>query len=144
MGVDVTMCGPPTLLPKHRGTLPGKWTTDLEEAIAEADVVYALRIQRERQEHGLFPSIREYISLYGITPERLANLRSGAVIMHPGPVNRGWELSEEAVDADNSLILKQVTNGIAIRMAVLYLTAGRDLGSIQVGRSEMAAGEPVS
>ncbi len=134
MGADVVMCGPPTLLPKHTETFPGTWTTDINEALDGADVVYALRIQRERQESGLFPSIREYTQTYGITTERMKLAKPHAVVMHPGPVNRGWELSDDVVDADNSLILRQVTHGVAVRMAVLYLTAGRDPGSIQIGK----------
>jgi aspartate carbamoyltransferase catalytic subunit len=134
MGADVVMCGPSTLLPKHTETLPGTWTTDINEALDGADVVYALRIQRERQEAGLFPSIREYTQTYGITTDRLKLAKPHAVVMHPGPVNRGWELSDDVVDAENSLILQQVTHGVAVRMAVLYLTAGRDPGSVQVGR----------
>ncbi len=134
MGADVVMCGPPTLLPKHIETFPGTWTTDIDEALDGADVVYALRIQRERQESGLFPSIREYTQTYGITTERMKLAKPHAVVMHPGPVNRGWELSDDVVDAENSLILQQVTHGVAVRMAVLYLTAGRDPGSIQIGK----------
>ncbi len=134
MGADVVMCGPPTLLPKHTETFPGTWTTDINEALDGADVVYALRIQRERQESGLFPSIREYTQTYGITTERMKLAKPHAVVMHPGPVNRGWELSDDVVDAENSLILQQVTHGVAVRMAVLYLTAGRDPGSIQIGK----------
>jgi len=134
MGADVVMCGPPTLLPKHTETFPGTWTTDINEALDGADVVYALRIQRERQESGLFPSIREYTQTYGITTDRMKLAKPHAVVMHPGPVNRGWELSDDVVDAENSLILRQVTHGVAVRMAVLYLTAGRDPGSIQIGK----------
>jgi aspartate carbamoyltransferase catalytic subunit len=134
MGAEVVCCGPPTLFPRHTDSLPSTWTTSLDEALDGADVVYALRIQRERQDAALFPSIREYTSLYGITTERLRNTNDGAVIMHPGPVNRGWELSDEVVDAENSLVLQQVTHGVAVRMAVLYLTAGRDPGNMQSGK----------
>ncbi len=139
MGADVVMCGPPTLLPKHYETLPGTWTTDIDAALDGADVVYALRIQRERQESGLFPSIREYTNRYGINRERLALANPEAVVMHPGPVNRGWELSDDLVDDERSLILQQVAHGVAIRMASLYLTAGRDPGHLQVGRRDESA-----
>jgi aspartate carbamoyltransferase catalytic subunit len=126
MGAEVTICGPPTLLPKHPEGLPARATTDIREALRGADVVYALRIQRERQEKGLFPSIREYTNLYGIDAERLEGTAPTSIVMHPGPINRGWELGDDVADSDRSLILEQVTNGVAIRMAVLYLTAGRD------------------
>ena len=130
MGANVTLCGPPTLLPKHPEGLPAKVTTDLADALDGADVVYALRIQRERQETGLFPSIREYTALYGIDAERLKLTGPEAIVMHPGPINRGWELSNDVADSDRSLILDQVTHGVAVRMAVLYLTAGRDPGHL--------------
>ena len=126
MGADVTLCAPPTLLPRHGQKLPARVTYSLDEALEGADVIYALRIQRERQDGGLFPSIREYTRLYGITQEKLRRAKPDAVIMHPGPINRGWELSHDvADDPERSLILRQVTNGIAVRMAVLFLTAGR-------------------
>ena len=127
MGAEVTLCAPPTLLPRFVEELPAKITYNLDEALSDADVIYALRIQRERQDGGLFPSIREYTQLYGITQERLRCAKPEAVIMHPGPINRGWELSHDvADDPDRSLILNQVTNGIAVRMAVLFRAAGRD------------------
>ncbi len=126
MGAEVVLCGPPTLLPKHTDNFPAKVTTRLEEALEGADVVYALRIQRERQAAGLFPSIREYSAQYGISSERMERAKPTAVLLHPGPINRGWELTDEVTDGPRSLILEQVTHGVAIRMAVLYLTAGRD------------------
>ena len=126
MDAKVTFCGPPTLLPRHPESLPATITNDLLEALEDADVVYALRIQRERQDVGLFPSIREYTQLYGINAERLQRTKPEAVVMHPGPINRGWELSDDVADCGRSLILDQVTHGVATRMAVLYLTAGRD------------------
>jgi len=127
MGAEVVLCGPPTLLPKHTEEFPATATTNLDEALEGADVVYALRIQRERQALGLFPSIREYTQLYGITNERLKRTKREAVVMHPGPINRGWELADDVADGPRSLILDQVTHGVAIRMAVLYLTGGRDI-----------------
>ena len=87
--------------------------------------------QRERQQGGLFPSIREYTALYGLTSERLKRAKPEAVVMHPGPINRGWEMDDDVADGPRSLILKQVTNGIAVRMAVLFLLGGRDPSSIE-------------
>jgi len=134
MGAEVTLCGPPTLMPKFGEHLPARITYSLDEALADADVVYALRIQRERQDGGLFPSIREYVQNYGITQERLDVAKPDSLIMHPGPINRGWELSHDvADDPDRSVILDQVTNGIAVRMAVLFLAAGREPESINSG-----------
>jgi len=132
MGAEVTLCGPATLLPKHTESFPARVTTNLDAALDGADVVYALRIQRERQELGLFPTIREYTRLYGITAERLDRTAPEAVVMHPGPINRGWELSDDVADGPRSLILEQVTYGVAVRMAALYLTAGRDPTSLNL------------
>ncbi len=101
-----------------------KITHDLDEAIRNADVLNVLRIQLERQQAGLFPSIREYQKLFGIGKERLKNAKQDLLIMHPGPVNRGIELSPDVADGPHSVILEQVTNGIAVRMAVLYLVSG--------------------
>jgi len=119
--INVSVCAPPTLLPYKMD----KWNVDvyynLNDAIKRQDLIYVLRIQLERQEKGLFPSIREYIKFYGITPERLKNAKDDVVIMHPGPINRGIELSSEVADGHHSIILNQVTNGVAVRMAVLYL-----------------------
>ncbi len=123
LGAEVTLCGPPTMMPRHVETLGCRVTYRLEEALREADVAMALRIQKERQQGTLFPSIREYHELYGIKMEHLErypHLR----IMHPGPVNRGVELADEVVDSERSVILNQVTNGVAVRMAVLYLLSG--------------------
>ena len=133
MGAEVVLCGPSTLLPKFTDGFPARVTTNLEEALKGADVIYALRIQRERQASGLFPSIREYTQLYGISRERLERTKPEAVVMHPGPINRGWELTDEVADGPRSLILNQVTHGVAVRMAVLYLTAGRDARQLDVG-----------
>lgn len=124
MGMDVTLCGPQTFLPQHTESLGVKVTTRLDEAIADADVVMMLRPQLERQTHGLFPSIREYRNLYGLDREKLKLMREDAIIMHPGPINRGVELESEVADSDRSVILDQVTNGVATRMAVLYLLGG--------------------
>ncbi len=120
MGAEVSVCGPITLMPKGIERLVSVYT-DLDEALPGKDVVMFLRIQKERQDSGLFPSLREYHRLYGMTEERMKRLSSKAVIMHPGPVNRGIELVPSVADGERSIILDQVTNGVAIRMAILYL-----------------------
>ncbi|MBI4491498.1 MAG: aspartate carbamoyltransferase catalytic subunit [Chloroflexi bacterium] len=126
MGAEVVLCGPPTLLPRiaKDGRL-APWNARveyrLEAALEGADVVMALRLQRERQEAGLLPSVREYVALYGLTPERLRLARPGALVMHPGPVNEGVELPPEVAHGPQSVIETQVANGVAVRMAVLYL-----------------------
>ena len=129
-GAQVTLCGPATLLPQSLRSLPGyegpggcEVTTDLEGALAGADVVMALRIQRERQDQGLLPSLREYIRQYQITEERLARANPGALVMHPGPMNEGVELAPEVAHGLRSVVEEQVTNGVAVRMAILYLMA---------------------
>jgi aspartate carbamoyltransferase catalytic subunit len=126
-GADVTLCGPPTLLPR---TLAGKGehgridvTSDLEAALPGADVVMALRMQKERQEHGLIPSLREYISGYQLNSRRLALAKEGALVMHPGPMNEGIEIAPEIAHGLASVIEEQVSNGVAVRMAILYLMA---------------------
>jgi aspartate carbamoyltransferase catalytic subunit len=118
LGNDVTLVGPSTLVPRH---LPAKISHDLDAAIAESDVLMMLRLQLERQAAGLFPSTSEYVRLFGLTRERLARLRNGAIIMHPGPMNRGLEIAGEAADSDRSVILNQVSNGVWVRAAVLLL-----------------------
>lgn len=132
-GARVTLCGPATLLPREwapdrpadvTGLPPVTVTWNIEEALQEADVVMALRLQKERQDGGLLPSLGEYITDYQITPRRLALARPGALVMHPGPVNEGIELSSELVRGAQSVIDAQVTNGLAVRMALLYLLIG--------------------
>jgi aspartate carbamoyltransferase catalytic subunit len=124
MGARVIVCGPPTLIPVGVEQFGVEVTHDLREAIRQADILYMLRIQRERQQANLFPSIREYAKLFGVTREKLADAKPGVSILHPGPVNRGVELSPEIADGNQSVILEQVSNGIAVRMAVLYLVCG--------------------
>ncbi|MBI4372342.1 MAG: aspartate carbamoyltransferase catalytic subunit [Candidatus Omnitrophica bacterium] len=124
LGVKVVVCGPKTLLPPQVEKLGVEATTDLEEAIRDADVINLLRIQTERQGECYFPSIREYANYYQINREVLRNAKSDVLIMHPGPVNRGIELSSDVMDGPYSVILDQVTNGLAVRMAVLYLLSG--------------------
>ena len=125
MGADVSVCGPPTLLPVEMEKFGVKVFDDLDEALMGADVVNVLRIQKERQQGGLLPSLREYKRFYGITRERLKNLNENFTIMHPGPMNRGVEISSEVAEAPYSVILPQVTNGVAVRMAILYLLSAR-------------------
>ncbi len=128
MGAHVTLCGPPTLLPvlgQDSPYLPNlRVETDFDRAIDGADVVMALRLQKERQQGGLLPSIREYVELYQLNAGRLAKAKPGALVMHPGPMNEGVEISPEVAYGAQSVIEGQVTNGVAIRMALLYLLAG--------------------
>ena len=124
MGMKVTFCGPATLLPQHSEELPVTINTNMEEAIADADVVMVLRLQLERQDSGLLPSVREYRKLYGLDAAKVALMKPTALIMHPGPINRGIELASDIADSPQSVILDQVTNGVATRMAILYLLGG--------------------
>ncbi|MCP4649491.1 MAG: aspartate carbamoyltransferase catalytic subunit [PVC group bacterium] len=124
MGAEVTICGPKTLLPRDIDKMGVKVTTCLAEALKGADVVNILRIQKERQQVGLFPSLREYASEFGVSREKLDKYaKKDILIMHPGPINRGIEITPDVADGKYSVILDQVTNGIAIRMAVLYLVS---------------------
>lgn len=124
MGARVTVCGPKTLLPPDIEKLGVHATTDLEEAVHGADVLNLLRIQLERQTESFFPSIREYATSYQIDQEILKQAKPDVLIMHPGPVNRGVEITSQVVDGPYSVILDQVTHGLAVRMAVLYLLSG--------------------
>ena len=124
LGARVTVCGPPTLIPVHIEQLGVRVTYDVAEAIREADVLMLLRIQHERQETALVPSLREYRLRYGIDGDRLKLAKPDVLIMHPGPINRGVELDSAVADGPHSVILDQVTNGVAVRMAALYLVAG--------------------
>ncbi|MBL7855172.1 MAG: aspartate carbamoyltransferase catalytic subunit [Cyclobacteriaceae bacterium] len=123
LGAEVLVCGPPTLLPKYITSLGVKVELSLEKALAWCDVANVLRIQLERQQIKYFPSLREYTLYYGITKKTLDNLKKKIIVMHPGPINRGVELSSDAADSHHSIILDQVENGVAVRMAVLYLLA---------------------
>lgn len=125
LGARVMVCGPPTLLPKFIAQLGVEVELDVQKALQWCDVANVLRIQLERQQIKYFPSLREYSLYYGITKKILDNLKKQIVIMHPGPINRGVELSSDAADSEHSIILDQVENGVAVRMAVLYLLAGR-------------------
>jgi len=131
-GADLWLCGPATLLRGFeawagRGAAAGRRfhvTSSVDEALRDADVVMALRIQRERMASGLLPSLREYAARYGLSAARLALARPGALVMHPGPMNEGVEISPDVAAGTQSLITEQVTNGVAVRMALLYLLAG--------------------
>jgi len=125
MGVSVAVCGPSTLLPVEMEKMGVEVYTDLNKALWGADVVNVLRLQLERQERGFLPTLREYSRLFGITKERLTLLNKNYTIMHPGPINRGVEITPEVADSPESVILAQVTNGVAVRMAVLYLLSGQ-------------------
>lgn len=124
MGAEVCVAGPSTLLPPGIEELGVKAYTRVEEALEGADVVNVLRLQLERQQKGLFPTIREYSRLWGINRERLALAKPDVTLMHPGPMNRGVEISSDVADGDHSVISEQVTNGVAVRMAILYLLLG--------------------
>jgi aspartate carbamoyltransferase catalytic subunit len=123
-GADVILAGPPTMIPMGVETLGAHVTYHVQEAIKDADVVMVLRIQKERQEAFVFPSEREYAQCYGLTEEKLAGAKEDVLIMHPGPINRGVEIAPEVAEGPYSVILDQVTNGVAIRMALLYLLLG--------------------
>ncbi len=124
LGVIVTVCGPATLLPHGIANLGVEVTHSIEEAIAHSDVLNVLRLQLERQTAGLFPSLREYQKYFGVTRARLDKASKPLTILHPGPINRGIELTSDVADSEHSLILDQVTNGVAVRMAILYLLSG--------------------
>jgi aspartate carbamoyltransferase catalytic subunit len=130
LGAEVAVCGPWTLMPRGIEDLGVKVFSRIEEAIEWADVLNVLRLQLERMEKGFIPSLREYYRVFGVTPERLERAPRDITIMHPGPMNRGVEIDSRVADGPHSIILEQVTNGVAVRMAVLYLLAG--------GRAELA------
>ena len=126
MGAKVRLVGPPTLLPPDVNRLPVEAFTDLKAGLEGVDVVNVLRLQLERQSRALFPSVREYSRLFGVTPDALKVAKPDVLVLHPGPMNRGVEISADVADMPRSLIEKQVTNGVAIRMAVLYLLLGAE------------------
>ncbi len=125
LGAHVTVCGPPTLIPAYIETLGVRVTYSVKEALQWCDVANVLRIQLERQDIKFFPSLREYALYFGINRRLLDSLKKEIIIMHPGPINRGVEITSDVADSGQSIILQQVENGVAIRMAVLYLLAGR-------------------
>lgn len=124
-GAEVRVCGPKSLIPKHINKLGVKVETNLQKALEWCDVANMLRIQRERLDMSYFPTTREYVLQYGLTKKRLDSLDKEIVIMHPGPINRGVELSSDVADSEHSIILDQVQNGVAVRMAILYLLASK-------------------
>jgi aspartate carbamoyltransferase catalytic subunit len=126
LGAEVMLCGPTTLMPKHIESLGAVVEHDIKKALKWCDIANILRIQLERQETKYFPTLREYSNMYGVTTELLEEIgRDDIIIMHPGPINRGIEISSEVADSKNAIILDQVENGVAIRMAILYLLAGK-------------------
>ena len=126
LGASVTIAGPCTMMPAEVERFGVTVAKNVEEAIEGSDVVNILRIQLERQRAGLYPSLREYARVHGVTRERLRRAKPNVVVMHPGPMNRGVEIAQDVADGENSVILEQVTNGVAVRMAVLYLLAGQN------------------
>lgn len=124
LGAEVTLCGPPTLVPREFERMGCRVTHDVNEAIRDADIINLLRIQHERQRKTMFPSLGEYSSLFGLNEARLKLTKPDALIMHPGPINRGVEIDSKIADCERSVILEQVTNGLAVRMAVLFLVTG--------------------
>ena len=124
LGAKVTLCGPSTLVPRVFEQMGCRVTHNVDQAIEGADIINLLRIQHERQRKTIFPSIGEYTTLFGLNKARLARCKPDALIMHPGPINRGVEIDSEIADCHRSLILEQVTNGLAVRMAVLFLVNG--------------------
>ncbi|MGH7235160.1 MAG: aspartate carbamoyltransferase catalytic subunit [Nitrospiraceae bacterium] len=124
LGAEIRAVGPPTMIPVHLDRLGVRVYYDLDEALRGVDVIMMLRLQLERQGRAVFPSIREYSRLYGLTAERVKLAVAGALVMHPGPVNRGVEMAPEVADSFSSVILDQVANGVAVRMGILYLLSG--------------------
>ncbi len=154
-GADLWVCGPATLLRGFEGwsrrgvggSIDRRFTvtSDIDAALRDADVVMALRIQRERMESGLLPSLREYAARFGLTRARLAGASPDAIVMHPGPMNEGVEIAPDVASGDRSVITDQVSNGVAVRMALLYLLAGSPAGSASAGSpsgSPSGAGQP--
>lgn len=131
LGASVTLCGPPTLVPRVFERMGCRVCWNVDEALRDADVVNLLRIQHERQRQSMFPGVGEYRAQYGLDRSRMADLKPDVLIMHPGPINRGVEIDADTADGDRSVILEQVTNGLAVRMAVLYLVTGNDPGFVR-------------
>lgn len=128
LGAQVSVCGPPTLIPPGLEGLGVAVHHSLDEALVGIDAVIVLRLQKERHTQNFLPSLREYSILFGLTAERLRRAKPGILVLHPGPMNRGVEIAQEVADGPNSVILDQVTNGVAVRMAVIYLLAGGESG----------------
>jgi aspartate carbamoyltransferase catalytic subunit len=128
LGAEVWVSGPATLVPPGIERLGVRVSTSVDDAVSGADVIMMLRIQHERMQGAYFPSVREYFKLFGMTRERVARAKPDVIIMHPGPMNRGVEIASDVADGPYSVILEQVANGVAVRMAVLYLLAGAPEG----------------
>jgi aspartate carbamoyltransferase catalytic subunit len=124
MGADVTLVGPPTLIPAQAAGWGATISHDLDSVIGDIDVCYLLRVQKERQAEQLFPSLREYAAIWGLDKKRVAKMHPDALIMHPGPMNRGVEIAADVSELPRSIILDQVSNGLAVRMSLLYLMLG--------------------
>ncbi|MDH4036128.1 MAG: aspartate carbamoyltransferase catalytic subunit [Candidatus Krumholzibacteria bacterium] len=147
MGVEVVVCGPPTLMPPEVERFGVRVETDLKKAVEGADAINVLRIQRERQKAGMFPSLDEYARVWGINTDVLKNAQKNCIVMHPGPMNRGIEIAQDVADGERSVILDQVTNGVAVRMAVLYLVSGAaalELGETQTAEQKAREGKQVA
>jgi aspartate carbamoyltransferase catalytic subunit len=128
LGAEVWICGPPTMVPPGMERAGVRVSTAVEDAVVDADVIMMLRIQQERMQGAFFPSLREYFNTFGMTAARVARAKPDVIIMHPGPMNRGVEIASDVADGPYSVILEQVANGVAVRMAVLYLLAGEQEG----------------
>ena len=128
MGADVTLVGPPTLIPRQAEAWGATISHDLDPLLADLDVCYLLRVQKERQNEQLFPSLREYANLWGLDNRRMSKMRKDALVMHPGPMNRGVEIAADVSESPRSIILEQVSNGLAVRMSLLYLMLGGNEG----------------
>jgi aspartate carbamoyltransferase catalytic subunit len=128
LGAEVWICGPPTMVPPGMERAGVRVSTAVEDAVVDADVIMMLRIQQERMQGAFFPSLREYFNTFGMTAARVARAKPDVIIMHPGPMNRGVEIASDVADGPYSVILEQVANGVAVRMAVLYLLAGGQEG----------------
>jgi aspartate carbamoyltransferase catalytic subunit len=139
LGANVTVCGPPTMIPPHLGRLGVAVEPDVRKAVEGADAVNVLRIQLERQKTSLFPSADEYARVFGVSNDVLAHAKPECIVMHPGPMNRGVEISQDVADGERAVILEQVTNGVAVRMAVLYLLSGGEAPETKSEKSEIAA-----
>ncbi len=131
LGAEVTLCGPPTLVPRVFEKMGCRVCWNVDDGLRDADVVNLLRIQHERQRQSMFPGIGEYRTEFGLDRARMEGLKRDVLIMHPGPINRGVEIDADTADGDRSVILEQVTNGLAVRMAVLYLVTGNDPGFVR-------------
>jgi aspartate carbamoyltransferase catalytic subunit len=131
LGAEVTLCGPPTLVPRIFEKMGCRVCWNVNEGLRDADVVNLLRIQHERQRQSMFPGVGEYRAEFGLDRSRMAGLKPDVLIMHPGPINRGVEIDADTADGERSVILEQVTNGLAVRMAVLYLVTGNDPGFVK-------------